>query len=200
MKVLVACEYSGIVRDAFIRHGHNAISCDILQTESPGPHYCGDVRDLLNEYWDLLIAHPPCTYLTVSAARWLLDQPQLKSGVLVGAARRQAQKEAAEFFMLFANAKVKRIAIENPIGAMSSLYKKPEQIIQPWQFGHGETKAICLWLKNLAPLVPTEIVAERERTEYIKWRLQRIVASFAADFMKVLPKQWRCSGEAGNNV
>jgi len=149
MKVLVACEFSGIVRNAFLANGHDAISCDILDSEKPGPHYKGDVMDILGEGWDLLIAHPPCTHLAVSGARWFKY-------------KQAEQKEAIDFFMDLVNAPVEKIAIENPISIMSTRYRKPDQIIQPWMFGHGETKATCLWLKNLPLLVPTNIVEGRE--------------------------------------
>lgn len=149
MKVLVACEYSGIVRDAFIQRGHNAISCDILPTETPGPHYQGDVRDILNEEWDLMVAHPPCTHLAVSGARWFKD-------------KKVEQAEALDFVRLLLSAPIEKIALENPISVISTKIRKPDQIIQPWQFGHGETKATCLWLKNLPKLVPTNIVSGRE--------------------------------------
>ena len=162
MRVLIACEYSGIVRDAFLAAGHDAISCDLLPTESPGPHYQGDVRDILHNSWDLLIAHPECTYLTLSANGWMKDQPARKSGALVGEARREARREAVAFFLEMANAPIPRRAIENPIGVMSTLYRPANQIIQPWQFGHGETKGTCLWLTNLPLLVPTNIVPGRE--------------------------------------
>ena len=151
MKVLVACEYSGIVRDAFIQGGHDAMSCDLLPTESSGPHYQGDVRDLLDYPWDLMIAHPPCTDLAVSGARHF------------SAKRTDGRQQAsASFFMRLAKAGIPRIAIENPVCIMSSLWRKPDQVIQPWMFGHGETKATCLWLKGLPPLQPTNIVAGRE--------------------------------------
>lgn len=166
MKVLVACEYSGTVRDAFVARGHDAMSCDLLPTDAPGPHYQGDVRDLIyspNFDWDLIIAHPPCTYLTVSANKWMKDQPPRKSGTLVGAERRQARHEAIEFVMAFANLPHKRIAIENPVGCLSTQWRKPDQVLQPWMFGHGETKATCLWLKGLPPLVPTNMVDGREQ-------------------------------------
>jgi site-specific DNA-cytosine methylase len=152
MRVLVACEYSGTVRDAFIKDGHNAMSCDLLPTESPGPHYQGDVFDIINDGWDLMIAHPPCTHLAVSGARHFAQK------IIDG-----RQKQGIDLFIKFALAKIPRIAIENPIGIMSSYWKKPDQIIQPWQFGHGETKATCLWLKHLPPLVPTDIVDGREQ-------------------------------------
>lgn len=150
MKILIACEYSGRVRDAFIAAGHDAMSCDLLPTESPGPHYQGDVADILGDGWDMMIAHPPCTHLAVSGARHF-------------AAKRAdgRQQEAVNFFMMLARAPIPRIAIENPVCIMSTVWRRPDQIIQPWQFGHGETKATCLWLKNLPPLLPTDIVAGR---------------------------------------
>lgn len=149
MRVLVACEYSGRVRDAFLQAGHDAMSCDLLPTDEPGPHYQGDVRDVLDSGWDLMIAHPPCTHLAVSGARWFKDK-------LV------EQAEALDFVRMLMAAPVERIAIENPVSIISSRIRKPDQIIQPWQFGHGETKATCLWLKNLPKLVPTSIVEGRE--------------------------------------
>lgn len=152
LKVLVACEYSGVVRDAFIRGGHESMSCDLLDTEAPGPHYKGDVRDVLDYPWDLMIAHPPCTDLSVSGARHF-----------VGKRLTGKQQSGASFFMMLAKADIPRIAIENPVSIMSSLYRKPDQIIQPWMFGHGETKATCLWLKGLPPLKPTNIVEGREQ-------------------------------------
>ena len=165
MRVLVACEFSGIVRDAFIRAGHSAISCDLLPCESKGPdgHAVHFQCDLLGNFgvfasigrslgdgWepDLIIAHPPCTHLAVSGARWFKEKST-------------EQAEAIEFFMAMVKAPAMRVAVENPIGIMSSRYRKPDQIIQPWQFGHGETKATCLWLKNLPPLTPTNIVSGR---------------------------------------
>jgi site-specific DNA-cytosine methylase len=149
MKVLVACEYSGTVRDAFIAAGHDAMSCDLLPTDSPGPHYQGDVMDILGQCWDLMIAHPPCTHLAVSGARWFKD-------------KQTEQAEALDFVRFLMNAPIPRIAIENPISIISSRIRKPDQIIQPWMFGHGETKATCLWLKNLPKLAPTNIVEGRE--------------------------------------
>lgn len=149
MKVLVACEYSGTVRDAFIAAGHEALSCDLLPTDAPGPHYQGDVRDVLNDGWDLMIAHPPCTHLAVSGARWFKD-------------KQAEQAEALDFVRLLLDAPIDRIALENPVSVISSRIRKPDQIIQPWQFGHGETKATCLWLKGLPKLVPTNIVDGRE--------------------------------------
>ena len=149
MKVLVACEFSGTVRDAFIRAGHDAMSCDLLETETPGPHYCGDVLDVIGDGWDLMIAHPPCTHLAVSGSRWFKDKVQ-------------EQAEALEFVRTLLAAPIQKIALENPISVISSRIRKPDQIVQPWQFGHGETKATCLWLKGVPKLVPTNIVAGRE--------------------------------------
>ena len=151
MRVLIACEYSGRVRDAFISKGHDAMSCDILDTEKPGPHYKGDVLDILCDGWDMLIGFPPCTHLASSGARWFKEKQS--DG---------RQQEGIDFFMLLANSGIPKIALENPIGIMSSKYRKPDQIIQPWQFGHGETKATCLWLTGLPKLVPTNIVEGRE--------------------------------------
>lgn len=148
MRVLVACEFSGIIREAFAIRGHDAWSCDLLPTEMPGKHIQADVLTLNLSTYDLIIAHPPCTYLASSGARWW-DTRQVE------------QRKAIYFFLFFTHLSNKRIAIENPIGKMSSLYRKPDQIIQPWQFGHGETKATCLWLKGLPLLTPTRIVEGR---------------------------------------
>jgi hypothetical protein len=150
MKVLIACEYSGRVRDAFISKGHNAWSCDFFTTDVPGPHYQGDVCDILDQGWDLMIAHPPCTHLAVSGARHFAAKKA--SGV---------QDKALDFVRLLLNANIPKIALENPISIISSKIRKPDQIIQPWQFGHGETKATCLWLKGLPLLQPTNIVDGR---------------------------------------
>ena len=150
-RVLVACEYSGKVRDAFAALGHDAWSCDLLPTESSGQHYQGDVRDMLAQEWDLLIAHPPCTHLAVSGARHFAAKKA--SGV---------QDAALDFVRLLLDANVPRIALENPVSIISTRIRKPDQIIQPWQYGHGETKATCLWLKGLPKLTPTNIVEGRE--------------------------------------
>ena len=150
MRVLVACEFSGIVRDAFSDNGHDAWSCDLLDTDAPGNHITGDVLSVLDDGWDLMIAHPPCTHLSVSGARWFKY-------------KQAEQAEAIEFFMALVNAPIPMIAVENPISIMSTRYRKPDQIIQPWQFGHGETKATCLWLKGLPLLEPTDIVSGREQ-------------------------------------
>ena len=165
MRILVACEYSGAVRDAFIAKGHDALSCDLLPTDSPGPHYQGDVFDIINDGWDMMVAFPPCTHLAVSGAKWFAEKR---------ADGRQA--EAVSFFISLVMADIPRIAIENPVGIMSSYYRKPTQIIHPWQFGHMEQKSTCLWLKNLPALTPTKVVydemkklprRERERLHYL---------------------------------
>lgn len=150
IKVLVACEYSGVVREAFCKLGVEAMSCDLLASEQAGWHYTGDVMNVINDGWDLMIAHPPCTHLAVSGARWFKN-------------KEKEQKEALEFVQKLMNAPIKYIAIENPISIISSKIRKPDQVIQPWQFGHGETKATCLWLKNLPKLKPTNIVSGREQ-------------------------------------
>jgi hypothetical protein len=152
VRVLVACEYSGVVRDAFIARGHEAMSCDLLPTEAPGAHYQGDVRDVLHYPWDIMVAHPPCTHLSVSGAR------HFEAKRLDG-----RQQAAVSFFMTLARAPIPRIAIENPVCIMSSLWRKPDQTVQPWMFGHGETKATCLWLKGLSLLQPSNIVEGREQ-------------------------------------
>ena len=154
MRVLVACEESQAVTKELRRLGHEAYSCDIQPCSGGHPewHIQGDALELLKLKWDMIIAHPPCTHLCSSGARWFTEGKKPWS----------LQEEAAEFFMKFANADCPRIAIENPIGVMSTKFRKPDQIIQPWQFGHGETKATCLWLKGLPKLVPTEIVDGRE--------------------------------------
>jgi site-specific DNA-cytosine methylase len=151
MRVLVACEFSGVVRDAFIYAGHEAMSCDLLPTERPGPHYEGDVRDVLDYPWDMMIAHPPCTHLSVSGAR------HFEAKKLDG-----RQQSAVAFFMMLAKACIPRVAIENPVCIMSTLWRQPDQIIQPYEFGHGETKATCLWLRGLPKLQATKSVPGRE--------------------------------------
>ena len=169
MLVLVACEYSGRVRDAFAAKGHFAMSCDLLSSETPGHHYQGDVADLLNLGWDLMICHPPCTHLAVSGARHFAAKES--SGV---------QQEALAFVQLLLDAPIPHICLENPISIISSRIRKPDQIIQPWQFGHGETKATCLWLKGLPPLVPTDVVEGREARVHRmppsedRWKLRSI--------------------------
>jgi hypothetical protein len=157
VRILVACEYSGRVRDAFMARGHEAMSCDILPSDATGPHYQGDVRDVLGDGWDLMIAHPPCTYLTI-AAEWAYNDTQkkkIKPGTLIGEARRAAREEAIAFVITLANAPIERIAIENPIGVLSSRWREPDQFIQPYEYGDDASKKTCLWLKNLPRLSPT---------------------------------------------
>ena len=148
MKVLIACEYSGIVRDAFAAKGHDAWSCDILPTESPGNHFQGDVLEHLDKGWDLMIAHPPCTHLAVSGARWFTEGKKPWS----------LQEEALDFVRKLLAAPIDKIALENPVSVISTKIRKPNQIIQPFEYGHDVTKRTCLWLKNLPNLKPTKIV------------------------------------------
>lgn len=180
MKVLVACEYSGTVRDAFIRAGHDAMSCDLLPTDTPGPHYQGDVFDIIGQSWDMMIAHPPCTHLAVSGARYFYK-------------KQKEQAESLEFVRRLMEAPIPRIALENPISVISSRIRKPDQIIQPWQFGHGETKATCLWLKGLSKLVPTNVVEGREQRIWLlppskdRWKIRSKTFQGIADAMA---SQW----------
>ena len=156
MKVLVACEYRGKVRDAFIAKGHQAMSCDLLPTDKPGPHYEGDVFNIIDDGWDLMIAHPPCTYLCNSGVSWLYKDEN----------RWELMRSGAEFFKMLLNCDIPKIAIENPIMhkyAVEIIGRRQDQVIQPWMFGHGETKATCLWLKGLPLLKPTNIVDGREQ-------------------------------------
>lgn len=194
MKVLVACEYSGTVRDAFIRKGHDAMSCDLLPTDSPGKHYQGDVFDIINDGWDLMIAHPPCTYLTNSGVTWLYKQEK----------RWQDLIDGAVFFRKLHEANIPKIAVENPIMhkyAKAIIGVEQSQVIQPWMFGHMEQKATCLWLKNLPLLVPTNNVKEemmklpknqRERLHYLppseeRWKLRSKTFDGIAEAMA---EQW----------
>lgn len=182
MRVLIGCESSGTVRDAFIRGGHEAMSCDLLDTDSPGPHYKGDVFDVIDYPWDLAIFHPECTHLSVSGARHFAEKRM--DG---------RQQSGVSFFMRIvrASAHIPKVAIENPVCIMSSLYRKPDQIIQPWMFGHGETKATCLWLKGLLPLAPTDVVEGREQ------RIHRLPPS--ADRWKERSKTFRGVADAMAN-
>lgn len=163
--ILVACEESQEVTKAFRERGFNAFSCDLLPCSGGHPewHYQCDIFDIIMDGWDALIGFPPCTYLTVSANKWYKDQPARKSGTLVGADRRQARIEAVSFFKRLYYSGIPKIALENPIGIMSTELRKPDQVIQPWQFGHGETKATCLWLQGLPILTPTNVVEGREQ-------------------------------------
>ena len=184
--ILVACEYSGTVRDAFTKLGHNVWSCDLLPTETPGQHYQGYLEEIVGDgsVWDMIVAFPPCTHLASSGARWFKEK--------------QAdgrQQSAIDFFMMIANLSCDRIAIENPIGIMSTVWRKPDQIIQPWQYGHGETKATCLWLKGLPKLTPTNIVDGREQRIWKtppsvnRWKIRSKTYQGIADAMA---NQWGC--------
>lgn len=180
MRVLVACEFSGAVRDAFAALGHDAWSADLLASERPGKHYQGDVRDILDDGWDLMVAHPPCTHLAVSGARWFKD-------------KQAEQAEALEFVKDLMLAPVHRIAVENPVSIISSRIRKPSQVTHPWQHGHGETKATCLWLKNLPLLQPSNVVPGRENRVHRmppgpdRWRERsRTFAGIAA----AMAEQW----------
>lgn len=177
LKVLIGCEYSGAVRDEFLKRGHNAMSCDLLPTDSPGPHYQGDIFDVIDYPWDIAIFHPPCTDLAVSGAAWFAKKR------MIG-----AQQASASFFMKLQRAAshIPKTATENPVSVMSSLWRKPDQVIQPWMFGHPEQKATCLWLKGLPTLTPTNDVKaamltlpdnQRQRLHYLppsedRWKIR----------------------------
>ena len=185
MRVLVACEFSGVVREAFRRRGHDAWSCDLLPAEDASPyHIQGDVLTVLNEGWDLMIAHPPCTHLAVSGARWFKD-------------KQTEQADALAFVRALLNAPIQRIALENPVSIISSRIRKPDQIVQPWMFGHGETKATCLWLKNLPRLTPTQVVSGREGRVWReppgpdRWKRRSMTFQGLADAMA---DQWGVEG------
>lgn len=207
MRVLVACEFSGVVRDAFRAKGHDAWSCDLLDTDSPGPHYKTSIKQLFRNWrlwdaprpdeWDLLIAHPPCTFLTISANKWM--KPEYKERFPT---REEDREKAVKFFMFLMNAPVKKRCVENPIGIMSTRWRKPDQVIQPWMFGHGETKATCLWLEGLPRLIPThmkhDLFAEpepREREQRLhklppsvdRWKLRSVTF---AGIGKAMADQW----------
>lgn len=186
MRIVIGCEFSGVVRDAFIAHGHNAWSCDFLPTEAPGPHIQGDVLDVIRDGWDMAIFHPTCTYLTRAGDRWYQHSP--------------LRLEAANFVKVLAAAPIPRIAIENPRGALNKLWRRPDQCVQPWMFGAGEVKATCLWLKNLPPLMATAVVMGREpRVHHAapgpdRWKvrsrtLPEIAEAFAAQWGSLEPMQ-----------
>jgi hypothetical protein len=174
MNILIGCEESQTICLAFRKKGHNAFSCDTQPCSGGHPefHIQRDIRQIIMmrtfttqdgtmhtiDKWDMLIAHPPCTYITVTGNKWFTEQPPRKSGALVGRAREEAREEAIQFFLTLARANIKRICLENPVGIMSTVWRKPDQIIQPFQFGHPEPKKTCLWLKHLPPLFPTQIV------------------------------------------
>ena len=180
MKILVACEFSGTVREAFAKLGHDAWSCDIESTSLPGNHYQGDMFDIVNNGWDLIIAHPPCTHLAVSGARHF--EKKRADG---------RQQQGIDFFMRVINIDVPKLAVENPIGIMSTLYRKPEQIIQPFEYGHEATKSTCLWLKGLPLLKPTNIVS---KGEFVTFPSGKRMNKWYADSSKLSPKErekWR---------
>jgi len=195
VRVLVACEYSGTVRDAFLEAGHDAMSCDLLPSQTPGPHYQGDVRDILNCGWDLMVAHPPCTYLSVSGMHWTtrgLRDPQLT-------------EDALAFVRELLGAPIHHIALENPVSVISSRIRKPDQIIQPWWFGEDASKKTCLWLHNLPPLIPTQYVPPRMVGNKARWANQtdsgqnrlgpsvdrwKIRSSTYPGIAKAMAKQW----------
>lgn len=187
MKVLIACEFSGIVREAFKRKGHNAWSCDLLDTEIEGQHIKGDVLKILDDGWDFMIAHPPCTHLAVSGAAWFKK-------------KKWRQEKSLRFFLNLLNAPIPMIAVENPVSVASTRIRKPDQIIQPWQFGHGETKATCLWLKGLQKLKPANIVEGRQPRSFYespgldRWKRRSRTLQGIADAMA---DQWTGRHENG---
>ena len=178
--VLVACEFSSIVRDAFRRRGHAALSCDLEPAEVDGPHYQGDVRDIIHDGWDMMIAHPPCTYLASSGRRWWRG-------------REDEQEQAIDFVRFLLSAPISRIALENPIGRISTAIRKPDQIVQPWWFGHPETKATCLWLKNLPCLVPANVVEgniERIHRMPASWHRSKDRSRTYSGVAEAMAEQW----------
>jgi len=198
MKVLVACEYSGIVRDAFTSKGHDAWSCDILPTESPGNHFQGDILEHLNKGWDLMIAHPPCTHLAVSGARWFTE----------GRKPWSLQIEALDFVRKLLAAPINKIALENPVSVISTKIRKPNQIIQPFEYGHDVSKKTCLWLKNLPNLKPTKIVKpdivlvngkKMSRMHYESFKLpskerSKVRSKFYTGIANAMADQWGSDG------
>lgn len=191
MKVLIACERSGVVREAFASLGHDAWSCDTEPTDVPGKHFQTDVLNVLHLGWDLLIAHPPCTYLTVTGNKW--NKPEFQDRF---PDREERRKQAVDFFMKIVNAEIPMIAIENPVGIMSSIYRQPDQIFQPMEFGHNEPKRTCLWLKNLPALYPTKIV----EGEYMYFRsgsrMPKWYATATGDRAKVRSKTFQGVADA----
>lgn len=174
MRVLVACEFSGIVRDAFARRGHDAWSCDILPGEGRGNHYQCMVESVIEKGWDLMIAHPPCTHLACSGARHFHK-------------KEKQQEDALSFVRFLLNAQIDKIALENPVGVISTRIRKPDQIIQPWQFGDPFQKTTCLWLKNLPALFPTKVV---DRGEFVTFKSGKKHPKWYADALR-LPKEQR---------
>ena len=198
MKVLIACEYSGIVRDAFTSKGHDAWSCDILPTESPGNHFQGDILEHLDKGWDLMIAHPPCTHLAVSGARWFTEGKKPWS----------LQEDALDFVRKLLAAPINKIALENPVSVISTKIRKPNQIIQPFEYGHDVTKRTCLWLKNLPNLKPTKIVKpdivlvngkKMSRMHYESFKLpskerSKVRSKFYTGIAQAMADQWGTDG------
>ena len=187
MKVLIACEFSGVVRDAFKERGHDAISCDLLPSETEGKHIIGDVLEVIrSESFDLMIAHPPCTHLAVSGAKWFKEKRA--DG---------RQQDALKFVQELLDAPIPHIALENPVSVISSYIRKPDQYIQPYQFGHGERKSICLWLKNLPKLNPTKVVSGREQRI---WKMppsknrSKLRSLFYTGIAKAMADQWGSNG------
>jgi hypothetical protein len=195
MKILVACEYSGAVRDAFIAQGHDAMSCDLLPTDAQGPHYQGNVLDILGDGWDLMVAHPPCTYLSVSGMHWTTR----------GLRDQQLTEDALDFVQFLMNAPIERIAIENPVSVISTRIRKPDQIVQPWWFGDDASKKTCLWLKNLPLLTPTNMLEGDSKTRRgnqtasgqnklppskDRWKLRSVTYQGIANAMA---QQWGCT-------
>lgn len=187
MKILVACEFSGVVRDAFKRRGHDATSYDLLDTEVSGQHYKGSVYDLLQYSWDMMIAHPPCTHLAVSGARWFQD-------------KQQEQIQALQFVRDLMSAGIDKICIENPVSIIASRIHKPDQYIQPWMLGHGECKKTGLWLKNLLLLTPTNIVVERESNGFTRNARDQNVGRTVHELYPVSQQRWQSSGANAEQV
>lgn len=193
MKVLVACEYSGTVRDAFISMGHEAMSCDLLPTDVPGPHYQGDVFDIINQGWDMMIAHPPCTYLCVSGLHW---NKRVEG-------RDAKTDEALEFVKKLLDAPIQRIALENPVGCISKRIRKPEQIIQPYEYGDDAAKKTCLWLKNLPKLRPTDRVRGRKvktPSGKIVERWSNQCDNFGQDKTPPSPDRWKIRSKTWQGI
>jgi hypothetical protein len=187
MKVLIACEYSGRVRDAFIARGHDAVSCDLLPTDTPGPHYIGNVQDILADHWDMMIAHPPCTYLCSSGLHWNTRRPD----------RAQLTEDALEFVRMLMDAPIPRIAIENPTGCISTRIRKPDQAIHPYQYGHDASKKTCLWLKNLPLLRPTQYVEPRMVNGKPRWANQ---TDSGQNKLTPSPDRWKIRSETYKGI
>jgi len=187
MRVLVACEYSGRVRDAFIARGHDALSCDLLPTDAPGPHYTGDIRDIISHHWDMMIAFPPCTYLCSSGLHWNTRRPD----------RAQLTEDALEFVRMLMDAPIARIAIENPTGCISTRIRKPDQAIHPYQYGHDASKKTCLWLKNLPLLRPTQYVEPRMVNGKPRWANQ---TDSGQNKLTPSPDRWKIRSETYKGI